>query len=285
MTEKTELWDKLGKTDPAHTKKFKRSGGFEGTAIKPMWSYRRMTEEFGPCGKGWGINQPKFDVVPATEGEVLVYCTVSVWYETHDQMAFGVGGDKVVGKNKFGLSTDDEAFKKAYTDAVTNALKMIGVGADVHMGMFDDSKYVNAVGQEFAQEKQQTTKSSAQLKRNGAWEEIMSGLDADLVDVQTTAALEHLRNQYLDKAEKDGWTAAWKAALVDRLEGCEADIRKNNLWAEMTSVTTLGGLQSFWEDNAALIKALGSKALEDFTAEKEKRKRAFLAKQSTLAAG
>lgn len=157
MSNKTDLWDRLGKTDPSHTKQFKRSGGFSGTAIKPMWSYRRMTEEFGPCGEGWGINEPSFQVVSGPEGEVLVYCTVSVWY-TYDpgerqRTVFGVGGDKVVGKNKYGLSSDDEAFKKAFTDAITNALKLIGVGADVHMGMFDDSKYVNDRKQEEAQSK------------------------------------------------------------------------------------------------------------------------------------
>jgi len=143
MTSKTDLWDRLGKTDPSHTKQFKRSGGFSGTAIKPMWSYRRMTEEYGPCGEGWGVNEPSFQVVPGPEGEVLVYCTVSIWHGDRQKIVFGVGGDKVVGKNKYGLSGDDEAFKKAFTDAVTNALKLIGVGADVHMGMFDDSKYVN----------------------------------------------------------------------------------------------------------------------------------------------
>jgi hypothetical protein len=143
MTSKTDLWDRLGKTDPSHTKQFKRSGGFSGTAIKPMWSYRRMTEEYGPCGEGWGVNEPSFQVVPGPEGEVLVYCTVSIWHGDRDRTVFGVGGDKVVGKNKYGLSSDDEAFKKAFTDAVTNALKLIGVGSDVHMGMFDDSKYVN----------------------------------------------------------------------------------------------------------------------------------------------
>ncbi len=146
----TDLWDTLGKTDPGHTKKFKRAGGFEGTAIKPMWSYHRMTEEFGPCGVGWGVNKPEFQVVPVLEGEVLVFCTVSIWYEKPEQTAFGVGGDKAVGKNKYGLTADDEAFKKAYTDAVTNALKFIGVGADVHMGMFDDNKYVNTMKVEFA---------------------------------------------------------------------------------------------------------------------------------------
>ena len=53
MSENTRLWDMLGRTDPAHTKSFTRGGGFKGTALKPMWSYRRMTEEFGPCGTGW----------------------------------------------------------------------------------------------------------------------------------------------------------------------------------------------------------------------------------------
>ena len=38
---------------------------------------------------------------------------------------------------------DDEAFKKAYTDALTNALKLLGVGADVHMGLWDGNKYAD----------------------------------------------------------------------------------------------------------------------------------------------
>lgn len=151
---KTDLWDRLGKTDPAHTKSFKRQGGFSGTAIKPIWSYRRMTEEYGPCGVGWGIGAPSFQTVSAPEGEVLVFCTVGVWHGKPENIMYGVGGDKAVGKNKYGIVTDDEAFKKAFTDAVTNALKLIGVGADVHMGLFDDDKYVNNVKSEFAAERQ-----------------------------------------------------------------------------------------------------------------------------------
>lgn len=150
MAEKTELWDRLGKTDPKHTKGFKRAGGFSGTAIKPIYSYRRMTEEYGPCGIGWGVGQPTFQTVAAPEGEVLVYCTVSIWHGNRENLVFGVGGDKAVGKNKYGIVTDDEAFKKSFTDAVTNALKLIGVGADVHMGLFEDNKYLSEVSQEFA---------------------------------------------------------------------------------------------------------------------------------------
>jgi hypothetical protein len=146
----TDLWDRLGKTNPVHTKPFQRSGGFKGTAIKPMWSYHKMTEEFGPCGEGWGINEPSFQVMPGADGEVLVYCTISIWYGPKPvRVVYGVGGDKVISKFSSGLKSDDEAFKKAFTDAITNALKLIGVGADVHMGLFEDSKYVASVTAEF----------------------------------------------------------------------------------------------------------------------------------------
>lgn len=183
----TRLWDTLGKTDPSHTKGFKRAGGFSGTAIKPMWSFRRMTEQFGPCGLGWGVNEPSFQVVPGCDGEVLVYCTVSVWYGegtgdnerncVHSPI-FGVGGDKVVVKQTSGLRSDDEAFKKAYTDAIGNALKLIGVGADVHMGLFDDSKYVNEMRQEFAEEPKQAPstpkpKGKTVAERKAAWASLM----------------------------------------------------------------------------------------------------------------
>lgn len=148
----TAIWDALGKTDPNQTKGFKRSGGFSGTAVKPIWIQRRLTEQFGPAGLGWGVNEPKFEVVHASEGEVLVYCTVSAWHGDKANVLWGVGGDKVVGKNKYGLVPDDEAFKKAFTDAVGNAFKSLGVAADIHMGLFDDDKYVSAARQEFAEQ-------------------------------------------------------------------------------------------------------------------------------------
>lgn len=146
---KTELWDTLGKTDPHHTKGFKRSGGFSGTAVKPMWVYRRLTEQFGAVGMGWGHKKPDFQVVAGADGEVAVYCIVECWHTDPSNGFFGVGGDKVVGKNKHGLFTDDEAFKKAFTDAVMNAFKSVGVAADVHMGLFDDDKYVAQMEREF----------------------------------------------------------------------------------------------------------------------------------------
>jgi len=149
--ENMRLWDQLGKTDPAHTKQFTRSGGFKGTAIKPMWCNLRMTEFFGPCGIGWGMEKPTFET-HAADKEMLVFCTVGLWYRegTDRAVVYGVGGDKYLVSQQSGLRVSDEAFKAAYTDAIGNAMKFIGVAADVHMGLFDDSKYVAEMKNEFS---------------------------------------------------------------------------------------------------------------------------------------
>lgn len=147
----TRIWDKLGKTDPSQTKGFTRSGGFKGTAIKPIWCALKMTELFGPCGIGWGMTEPQFQVMPAVD-EVMVYCTVGLWYSeegVESKVVYGVGGDKVLVKQSSGLRSSDEAFKMAYTDALGNAMKFIGVAADIHMGLFDDNKYVQEMKEEF----------------------------------------------------------------------------------------------------------------------------------------
>jgi hypothetical protein len=149
----TRHWDALKATDPKHTKSFSRSGGFKGTAMKPIWIIEQMTRHFGPIGEGWGMNEPKFEVVDLTKdtGRVMVYCWVSCWHTDRSNTFFGVGGDTVQDQFRDGrMAPDDEAFKKAYTDAINNALKYVGVGADIHMGQFEDSKYMKEVAAQFA---------------------------------------------------------------------------------------------------------------------------------------
>jgi hypothetical protein len=151
------IWEALAKTDPSQTKQFSRAGGFKGTAVKPIWVVKRLTELFGPCGEGWGIDEPSFQVIHGDNKEVLVYCTVSCWHGSPANRLYGVGGDKVVTHIRANQQynrperweNDDEAFKKAFTDAVNNAFKFVGVAADIHMGQFDDSKYVNELRREF----------------------------------------------------------------------------------------------------------------------------------------
>lgn len=229
MTENTELWDRLGHTDPAHTKSFTRGGGFKGTAIKPMWSYRRLTEEFGPCGTGWGVEKPDFQIVNGDNREILVFCTVSGWYSLNGEKryVFGVGGDKVVTHIKANeqykrperWENDDEAFKKAFTDALTNAFKFVGVGADVHMGMFDDNKYVNDMRAYFAEDngnqppaKSDKPISAAEQKRQ------LVEIDNDLLDAKTDADVKKLVDIWATIAERDGWSKDYWAEAMRKFK-------------------------------------------------------------------
>lgn len=163
----TKIWEALAKTDPAHTKGFQRSGGFKGTAVKPIYCDQRMTEQFGPCGEGWGINAPKFQIVPA-EKEVLVYCTVSIWHGSRENIVYGVGGDKIVAMMSSGPRTSDEAFKMAFTDAIGNAMKHLGMSADIHMGLFDDAKYVADLKREFGEEAPAPSAAQAPAQKSEA---------------------------------------------------------------------------------------------------------------------
>lgn len=152
--ENTYIWDALSQTNPKFTKTFKRAGGFEGTAQNPTYAIQKMTEFFGPCGKGWGTGKPEFTFINGPNGQILVFCTTAVWYLDGGQRfeVWGVGGDSAVIETKYGVKIDDEACKKATTDSLTNAMKQIGMAADIHLGMFDDSKYVNDTRKQFEKE-------------------------------------------------------------------------------------------------------------------------------------
>lgn len=157
MTEisNTLLWDQLKKTDPKATKPFKKGGGFTGTQIDPVWRAQRMTEVFGPIGKGWGydITERWSEEFKTKDGTVsAVYVTVNAWYTdpaTKEKLFTGpqIGGTEV------GRAAD-EAYKMAVTDALTKCLVNIGLCADVYLGLFDDSKYREEVGREFAEKRQ-----------------------------------------------------------------------------------------------------------------------------------
>lgn len=232
MTENNlAIWERLSKTDPNHTKGFSRAGGFKGTAIKPIYTEQKMTETFGPCGIGWGFSEPQFQIVPGAEGETLVYCWVTLWIEQGGKRSEpipGVGGDKIVSKNKYGFQSDDEAFKKAFTDAVGNAMKHLGMSADVHMGRFDDSKYVNERRAEEAQaeqahapepEPEQQSKTLVKEQRE-IWAAMRDELDA-------CSTLEELGLLWVSpafKAEYKKLKPDWQRQITDHKDARKADL-------------------------------------------------------------
>lgn len=134
----TALWDSVCKTDPKHTKSFKRAGGFSGTAIKPLYLIHKATELWGAYGEAWGAETAEHVIHGNT-----VFIKAKLWYPGKVGKAWVEhwGGDVLVKGEK--SIPNDEAFKMAFTDAVGKCLVQLGFSADVHFGMFDDSKYVD----------------------------------------------------------------------------------------------------------------------------------------------
>ena len=117
------------------------------------------SEAFGPKGLGWGsvILDERYDegapIVHEKHGvigrEVIHVVRIELWYVQGDKRASvqAFGQTQFVGSNKHGVYTDEEAPKKSLTDAESKALASLGFSADVHLGLFDDSKYVNDLRQ------------------------------------------------------------------------------------------------------------------------------------------
>lgn len=130
---------------PAEAKKPISAGRLAGkTDINPMWRIKVLTEKFGPCGFGWKtrivrtwLDGGANDVVAANV-EIELYIKYNgEWSEPIP----GIGGAAFIASESKGLYTDDDAYKKAYTDAISVACKALGIAADVYFEKDPDSKY------------------------------------------------------------------------------------------------------------------------------------------------
>lgn len=167
------LWSEFEKTDPNHTKQFSGKAGFSGTAINAAYILKTLTDRFGPCGRGWKfvledervedghlLNDRDISKLHIVRGH-LSYCMDGQWYETGPQF----GQTTLVGTNKYGPYTDEEAPKKSITDCLAKCALMLGIGADIHLGLYDDNKYVNALKEEFDQSPQSQATDKQQASK------------------------------------------------------------------------------------------------------------------------
>lgn len=102
-------------------------GGAYGAAgltdINPQYRIERMTEIFGPVGEGW-IWEP----VEYWEANGVCYAHVTVKYRTENGWSASIHG---YGGTKIGNKDDSDLYKSTNTDAIGNALRFLGIGADV----------------------------------------------------------------------------------------------------------------------------------------------------------
>ena len=115
--------------------------------INPMWRIKKLTELFGPCGVGWKTTEESFWTTPGSGGEVIAWCSIKLlWRDSAgvewSEPVFGIGGAMMVETQRGNLVTNDDAFKMAYTDAISVAAKALGLGADVYFEN-DKDKYTS----------------------------------------------------------------------------------------------------------------------------------------------
>lgn len=158
MTDNLRIWNAVSKTDPAHTKPVEFGRKF--TSIDAHWQIMQATKQFGPIGEGWRYDV-KHSVERLTDTLILAVADVILsWRSTDDiPRTFGpvrgtcemYGPKTYKGKVIPGeFVTDEDAPKKAMTDALTKGLSHLGFSADVFLGLFDDNRYVQRMRQEFA---------------------------------------------------------------------------------------------------------------------------------------
>lgn len=137
----TRIWDEVEQTDPKFTKRASKGGSHEFTAIDPYYQIRRATEMFGPVGLGWGWN-----LVEARREASVAYVIIELWYKPRDENGNAESNGSFIVFGETALygkpSQDEDALKKALTDAITKGLSYLGFSADVYLGKFDDNKYV-----------------------------------------------------------------------------------------------------------------------------------------------
>lgn len=129
------------KTPPKEALKPIKAGRLKGkTDISPQWRIQALTEQFGMCGVGWKYVISKQWAEPADNGQMFAFMNIDLYVKVDGEWSEpipGTGGTLLIVSESKGMYSDDEAYKKSLTDALGVAMKSLGMGADVYMGLMD----------------------------------------------------------------------------------------------------------------------------------------------------
>lgn len=147
-----ELWHSVCVTDPAAVKPI-TGKQYKGNSPKPYWVIQRATEQFGPCGIGWGVEVVNERFERFGDTEALHVALVRVWYTQGEK----IGHIEQMGQTRAAYMSaagkhivDEDAPKKSVTDGMVKCLSMLGFAGDIFSGQWDDSKYVEWAAEETA---------------------------------------------------------------------------------------------------------------------------------------
>lgn len=212
---KLHIWDQVKETDPAFIKKDETGVNKYLTSIDGLYMFKRATETFGPVGIGWGysiLEERYEDIVMFKSnnlGDIMSKnhtIKLELWYKVGEDTGkiINFGHTKYIYKtNRGAVMVDEEAPKKSLTDAIKKCLSMLGVCADVYMGMFDDREYE-------AERKRQSDIENAddrdaEIMRQS--EEFSSWIDSEIQSYKKIDSLKSLKTVYtahMRKCERRG---------------------------------------------------------------------------------
>jgi hypothetical protein len=131
------------RTVPQEAQKKIEAGKLKGmTDINPMWRIKMLTDRFGPSGFGW-YTEIVDRWIDSVNEQYCVQIRINLYVKYNGEWSKpieGIGGSMLYGK---GVGTDtisDEAYKMAYTDALSIACKALGMAADIYYAK-DRTKY------------------------------------------------------------------------------------------------------------------------------------------------
>ena len=160
-----DLYNKL-RVVPQEAIKQIQAGRLRGMSdINPMWRIKAMTENFGICGIGWKYTITK-QWTETYGDETKAYCNIDLFVKVDGQWSDaiqGTGGSSEVTMERNGLYVSDECYKMALTDALSVAMKALGVGADIY---FEKGKNIQDPSTKYAM--QESLSQGGQQRQSAA---------------------------------------------------------------------------------------------------------------------
>lgn len=175
-----DLYNKL-KVVPAEAIKQIQNGRLKGKSdINPMWRIKTITEHFGVCGIGWKYVITK-QWTETYGTETKAYCNIDLFVKVDGQWSDaiqGTGGSSEVTMERNGSYVSDECYKMALTDALSVAMKALGVGADIYFEKGKQMDYSSKydMQEDLAKTQQQEAKTQQQTATQYHPNELNEGL-------------------------------------------------------------------------------------------------------------
>ena len=146
------IFNKVRKV-PNNALKQINAGRLKGMSdVNPVWRILAMTDTFGVCGVGW-----KYEITKQwTEtygNEIKGFCNINMYVKVDGKWSDaipGTGGASFVAMERNGAYVSDEVYKMALTDALSVAMKSIGVAADIYFSKGADLGTKYAINEQAA---------------------------------------------------------------------------------------------------------------------------------------